>query len=99
MNKMQFSVDRSNSRGFHRGRRQIQFNSTRGNNRPFNHQGNQRQFGNAGSSFCNHRGPVVTDIVQFSVEIVVTGHIQSQCLFKPVPQLGTYVPFATIPKH
>ena len=43
---------------------------------------------------------VDTDVVQFSVEIVVkTEHIQIQCWFKPIPQRGTHVPFATVPKN
>ena len=104
MNKMQISVDRSNNRGFHRGnfrgRRQIQFNSNRGNNRPSNHQGYQRQqFGHTGSGFYNQLGrdhryrPIICR------NCGQPGHIQSQCWFKPVPQRGTHVPFATIPKN
>ena len=104
MNKMQISVDRSNNRGFHRGnfrgRRQIQFNSNRGNNRPSNHQGYQRQqFGHTGSGFYNQRGRDHRYSPIICRNCGQPGHIQSQCWFKPVPQRGTHVPFATIPKN
>ena len=104
MNKMQISVDRSNNSGFHRGnfrgRRQIQFNSNRGNNRHSNHQGYQRQqFGHTGSGFYNQRGRDHRYSPIICRNCGLPGHIPSQCWFKPVPQRGTHVPFATIPKN
>ena len=104
MSKMQISVDRPNNRGFHRcnfrDRRQIQFNSNRVNNRPSNHQDYQRQqFGHTGSCFYNQRGRDHRYSPIICRQFCQPGHIQSQCWFKPVPQRGTHVPFATIPKN
>ena len=104
MNKMQFPVDRSNSRGFHRGnfqeRRQIQFNSNRGNERTPNQRGYQRQeFGHTYGGFYNPRGRGYRYSPIVCRNCGQTGRIQSRCWFKPVTQRGTHELFATFPKN
>ena len=61
MNKIQVSIDWSNSRGFQRGnsrgRPKMQFKSNRGNNRTPNQQSYQRQqFGHTSGNFYNQHG-------------------------------------------